>query len=475
VTETVAARQAPSEDRVGLPATLAAVVGALFGFWGFTIGLAALGDNGFFTHLATGRLMLLDGIPRLDPYSFTVPGEPWVVQSWLASLVYAGVERLGGAEAIRLLVGLSTGLLALLAWRLTHPAKGLIVRVVATALVIGIGTGTWTSRPLLFGLVFLCITLLVAQRQLPAPLLLPVYWLWVNTHGSFPLGIVALVLLALGARFDGGKPDAELRGLKWAVGGTLLGVVNPLGLTLLTFPVHMIDRQDLLSQIIEWQSPKFSTTWARLFLVLVALAVAALARRPSWRAALIVMVFVPAALLAARNVSVASLVLLPGIAYGLSGVGRLDGLRRSRAATVGVGAVVVLAIAFGARDLQQPSFDFRDFPVDAVAYLDQAGLVGPGSSSRIAADDRTGNFLELLYAGDARVFLDDRLDMFPEGVVEDYLTLRDAAPGWQEVFARREIDLVLWPRVRPLTQVLLGDPAWQLVYTDPDWVVFVPR
>ena len=110
-----------------------------------------------------------------------------------------------------------------------------------------------------------------------------------------------------------------------------------------------------------------------------------------------------------------------------------------------------------------------------MAYLDQAGLVGPGSDSRIAADDRTGNFLELLYAGDARVFLDDRLDMYPAGVVEDYLTLRDAAPGWQEVLARRDIDLVLWPRTRPLTQVLLGDPAWQLVYTDPDWVVFVPR
>ena len=445
-------------------------------FWGFTIGLAALGDNGFFTHLATGRLILpRRDSDRVDPYSFTVPGEPWVVQSWLASIVYAGVERLGGAEAIRLLVGLSTGVLALLAWRLTHPAKGLIVRVVATALAVGIGTGTWTARPLLFGLLFLCVTLLVAQRVLPAPALLPIYWVWVNTHGSFPLGIVALVVLALGTRFDGGNPEVELRGLKWAAGGTLLGIVNPLGLTLLTFPVHMIDRQELLSQIIEWQSPKFSTTWARLFLVLVALAVAGLARRPSWRAALVIVVFVPAALLAARNVSVASFVLLPGIAYGLSGVGRLEGLRRSHAATAGVAVVAVMALAFGVRDLRQPSFDFRDFPVDAVTYLDQAGLVGPGSNSRIAADDRTGNFLELLYAGEARVFLDDRLDMYPAGVVEDYLTLRDGTPGWHEVLDRRGIDLVLWPRTRPLTELLLADPNWQLVYSDEAWVVFVPR
>ena len=225
------------------------------------------------------------------------------------------------------------------------------------------------------------MTLLVAQGELPAPVLLPVYWLWVNTHGSFPLGLVALAVLALGARLDGGKPDVELRGLKWAVAGTVLGALNPLGITLLIFPLHMLDRQDLLSQIIEWQSPEFSTNWARLFLVLIALAIAGLARRPSWRAALVIIVFVPTALLAARNVSVASFVLLPGIAAGLAGVGHLDGLRRSHAATAGVAVVAALALAFGIRDLQQPSFDLRDFPVDAVAYLDQAGLVGPGSDS----------------------------------------------------------------------------------------------
>ena len=81
----------------------------------------------------------------------------------------------------------------------------------------------------------------------------------------------------------------------------------------------------------------------------------------------------------------------------------------------------------------------------------------------------------MLYATDARVFLDDRLDMYPAGVVEDYLTLRDGRPVGRRYWTDRDIDLVLWPRTRPLTEILLADPGWQLVYTDDDWVVFVPR
>ena len=49
-------------------------------------------------------------------------------------------------------------------------------------------------------------------------------WLWVNVHGSFPLGLVALAALAIGRRLDGASPTVELAApLKWAVIGTALG------------------------------------------------------------------------------------------------------------------------------------------------------------------------------------------------------------------------------------------------------------
>ena len=101
-----AVRPAPDSAAVSSPPhrwrapTLATVLGAGLAVWGAYIGSAALSDNSFFTHLATGRLILRDGaIPTVDPYTFTARGEPWVVQSWLASLVYAAVERLGESMA----------------------------------------------------------------------------------------------------------------------------------------------------------------------------------------------------------------------------------------------------------------------------------------------------------------------------------------------------------------------------------------
>jgi hypothetical protein len=453
--------------------TLSAVVGSLFALGGLAIGLAAISDNGFLTHLATGRIILDDGIPRHDVYSFTVPGADWVVQSWLASIVYAGLDRIGGAAAIRLATGLLTAGISALAWRLTRPAGSLFVRIGSVALVLGVGTVMWAPRPLLFGLLFLGITLVVVQEQrLPLWILLPTFWLWVNTHGSFPLGLVAVGCLAVGAKLDGVTPRRELRVLAWAAAGTVAAAINPLGPALLTFPIHMLDRQDLLSEIIEWQSPSFDSGWSRLFLLLVVVAIAALARRPSWRAAVPLAVFVAASLLAARNIPVACLVVLPGIASGLAGLGNIDGLRRSATNTVGVVAVAIVAVVVVSSQLSEPDYDLRGFPVDAIAHLDQAGQAGPGSTARIAASDRVGNYLEVLYGRDARVFLDDRLDMYPPWVVEDYLALRQGAPDWSEVLERDEIDVVLWRRSEPLSSLLAADPGWRLTYSDESWVVF---
>src|SRR5690606_15093214 len=63
--------------------SLNGVVGAVIVLVGAYIGTDRLSDNSFFTHLATGRYILEHGFPHGDVYSFTAPGERWVVQSWL--------------------------------------------------------------------------------------------------------------------------------------------------------------------------------------------------------------------------------------------------------------------------------------------------------------------------------------------------------------------------------------------------------
>ena len=464
---------APTRSKRRWPPVVSFLFGCAFAVWGLRIGLDRLSDNSFLTHLATGRLILEHGVPRSDPYSFTATGEPWVVQSWLASLIYAWLDSWFGPNGIRLLMAAMTATLGALAWRLTRPAHTLMGRVIIGGCVLGIGASVWSSRPLLFGLVFIALTLLAAEKGLDPRWLIPIFWVWVNTHGSFPLGIVLLGCLYVGRRLDGRKADVELRCLMWAALGTALGVINPLGPTLLLFPARLLGRMDVLRQIVEWRSPSFSGLWDRLFLIQIMVAIVALVRRPSYRAAIPLVIFTAAALVGVRNAGVASLVLIPGMARGLADLGSIRGNQRSKVAGAGVIALALVAALLIRSSLQQPGFDLSPFPVDAVAWLDQNGLRQPNLP--MATPDFVGNYLELLEGTDARAFIDDRVDMYPKPVVDDFVLLQQGHPGWREVLDRRSIDLVLWPNNLPLTGFMAQSPDWRTLYTDSTWTLTCRR
>jgi hypothetical protein len=257
------------------------------------------------------------------------------------------------------------------------------------------------------------------------------------------------------------------------VGGTLVGAINPLGPALLLFPVHLLGKQHVLSSVIEWQSPSFSSNWARLFLVQVMLAIVLLVRRPSYRAAVPLVVFTAAALLGQRNIAVASIVMVPGMARGFAGVGTLRGDRHEPVGAVAMIGVVVVAVLMAAVTLGQSAFDLRTYPTEAVAWLAQAGLVR--RDLPMATTDTTGNYLELLYGPNARAFIDDRVDMYPTAFVNDYLVLSHGEPGWQQVLDRHGVDLVLWDRDSPVSTLLAESSGWRALYLDADSTVFCRR
>jgi hypothetical protein len=454
--------------------TLGGALGVLFVTAGVAVGMRSLADNSFLTHLATGRLILDTGsVPSHDPYTFTAAGEPWVVQSWLASVLYASVERLAGLDGVRVLMGCLAGLLAGLSWSLLRPASGVVGRLAVGAMTLAVGAGLWTERPYILGLIAFAFVALAAEGRLSPVWLLPIGWAWVNVHGSFPLGIVYLVLVGVGTRLDGGSPSTELRCLRWVVPGMLAGAVGPLGPGVLLFPLHLLGRQDLLANVIEWQAPAFTSASERAFLLQVMTAVVLLARRPAYRGALVVAVFTAAALLGSRNVVVASLALLPTMAVGLRGLGSLSsddrpGYARPLAA-VGV-AVAVLAIV---GRLALAPLELGKYPVDAVAYLEErhVDLV----DHHLAAPDFVGNFLEYVYGARGQVFYDDRFDMFPQPASEAALALARVESDVFDRLAQYDVELIAMPHSSPMALVLALEPGWRTVYTDEDWMLACRR
>lgn len=463
----------PIEDDATAALGLTALLGPFCALLGLLAGLGRLHDNSFFTHLATGRLILDErSVPTVDPYSFTAAGEPWVVQSWLASVTYAVVEDLAGFAGLRVLNGVLVAAIAFLLWTLTARSRSVAVRMGVTTVGLLIASPMLSGRPLLFGTIGFLMVLLAADGRLDHRWMLPVMWVWVNTHGSFPFALLLVGALALGRRLDEGSWGRELALARWVVGGIALGAVNPLGPKLLVFPLRLLTRTEAFESVVEWQPPDYSSSVQYAVLGLFLVAVLALGRRSTWRDGIPLVGFAALGLTSARN----QLVMLLVTVVVLSGLlpevlPRLDALRRS---TFAVARVAVAGLAVGAvvLALGQPHLTLSAYPEEATVWMDDEGLWGP--ESRVVAPDYVGNLRGAQAGRDARVFIDDRVDMFPVELVGDYRVLLDADPGWAEVLERHGATAVLWRSDTPLGEALARDAGWEQVHEDARWVVFVP-
>lgn len=450
-------------------------------FVGFAVTLVGMGfgatrisDNSFLTHLATGRLMFADGsvgVVREDVLTWTSAGEPIVVQSWLASLVYGLVDELAGFHGLRLLTAALAALLAALAWRLTTAQPSIFSRVAVMVPLLAIGFVNWSERPLLIAFVLFAVTMVVAEGDGRPRWLTVVGAIWVNVHGSWPLGIVYLVSRGAGAAADrrDWRREAEAT-LALGLGMVVGGVVNPYGPALLLFPLELLGRQEVLAHVVEWQSPTFDQLWTRAFLVMVLGAIAALMRRPAWRDALPTMVFVAAALIGRRNIALAALVLVPVLARGLPAVGALTARYTSQALRRAVPIVASLLVVIPLVALDRPHVDVGRYPEDAVTAMEQdLGLV-PGET-RIIHQDFVGNYLGARYGAVGAAWIDDRFELHDPALVDDYLALLDGAPEWSAVLERHRAEAILWPTDRVLVELATEVGPWRTVWSDGTWSV----
>jgi len=321
--------------------------------------------------------------------------------------------------------------------------------------------------------VALVIVLLAAEDRIDPRWRVPTMWVWVNVHGSFPLGLVAVAVLALGRHLDGESPSIELRALKWAGIGTALAAVNPLGPRLLVFPIELLRRHEVLSSVVEWQSPRFDRFGQYAFLLEVVLAIVMVARRPAWRTVLPLAVFTAAALLGSRNVVVASLVLVPGLCVSMEGLGTVTGDERKsifRPVLVATAIVGVLAIVVAASG---PVYNFNGYPVAAVTWAERNHVLS--EDARVVSPDFAGNYLEGRFGTRFKVFMDDRYDVFPAQVVEDFGDLKDGTSDWDDILRRYDATAVLWPTDEPLAPLLAQAPDWRVVYSDEEYLIAQPR
>jgi len=477
---TAAPEQAPEPAGRSRTPSMGIVFAVLVTFFGWMAGLERLSNSSFLWHMVTGHWILDHGaVPHHDLFSYTAAGHPWVAQSWLAETTDAAIERYLGSPAIRLFDAAIGAGIAYLAYRLAvRKTRDHVTGVFLALVAVVTSASQWSERPLFLGI--LAMLALVWVVEAPDSLLgrkplitIPVLmWLWLNVHGTFPFGYGYLVL-HLAGRWAEGSPPWRGRERRLAQGAGIAAVaslINPYGLDLLLFPIRLLGRDQLLHNVTEWQSPDFRTTPGMAFglWLLLLFGVLALAkRRPTIRDFILIVVFALAGFWAQRNITLATLVILPIMGSLVSRTEpRVDS--RQRLNWAALAGVILVGTVWTAQVIGLPAYNFDGYPRAAFAAAEQQA---PGKP--LITTDLWAGYVIHQYWPRQRVFYDDRYDMYPTSLTADYRKILFAAPGWQTILDRTGTDVVVWPTKNPLTRLIQADPGWRQIHTD-DWAtVFV--
>jgi hypothetical protein len=433
------------------------------------------GDLG--RHLRVGREILADGLFFADRFSWTMQGQPFVPYEWLSEILFEISHRWAGFWGVLVLCGLVVGATAwlLMVWFRRMGVDPLLAFLVTAAASVA-GSFHWLARPHLWSLLGTIAVLCLAGSEARRPLwhhLLPtalVFAVWANLHGGFLFGLVLLALLAMGEALDwwlggrSGAPEGAIRTMSLLGAGVVGSCITPAGPRILLHVLTFFENSWLVAMTMEYRSPNFQLWWGKVFLALLGgcLAAIALSRRPvPFRVLVPFLVTMAFALHSARNIPLWALSGLPLLVAHLDGDWRalrnrvLSRIRSSfelaaRDSAAGWWSIVatLAALALARTAPAHPGFDPSVFPVEAVARARAEGVTG-----RIFNELAWGGYI--LYAWpEQQVFIDAQTDFYGEALSQEYLSIRNAEPGWEEKLDRWGVTLVLVPEEAPLARVL---------------------
>ncbi len=447
------------------------------------------GDTWF--HILVGEdLLKTHRWPTADSYSFTAYGNPSMAFEWLGQVGMAVVYHVGGLRALTASVVALAAILMLLvyyyAWLRSGNSKSAFV---ACALVLPLASPFFTLRPQLLGYIFLAITLICLEhfRQGGRKALwaLPVVFvLWVNTHGSFVLGLVVLAVY-----WVGGLVDFEIGGLKaerWTEGErrqlalvfllSLLGLtVTPYGTRVAGFTVHVILHAPLgMAHIVEYRPLGAAGGLLKFFLALLLLFILGqVVVRPSYRLEEMVLLLgtIYGACVHMRVLLFFVLVFTPLLAGLLARWVPPYNVAKDRYIlnTVLMGLTVVALARFFPSRQEMERVVACAFPRGAVDYLRRHPV-----GQRMFNNDLWGAYLIRSLGHEHRIFIDGRSQLYEEaGVFGDYLRIIDVDRDTLHLLSKYGVDACLIERDAPLATLLAALPHWKRVYEDELSVVFV--
>jgi hypothetical protein len=368
-------------------------------------------DPDFGWHITTGQLIADSGIPKTDPFSYTMSSFPWVEHAWLSDyLMNIGYQRIG-------LSGLAV-VFAVMAAAAIWVANG-SKRLAWIEVPIFFGMGELLSvsgvRPQVSDWLFSAIVIYLLYQEKRWQkwrwMVLLVFVLWANLHGGFVIGLgvvgMAVVLKAW-----------ERRRWDWLDGLVVLGavgatLVNPYGVRLWWEVWQTFSDGNLRWNIIEWQ-PFFMNVefgYPMLMTLLGFLTVRYWRAIERWKLVVVGVLFL-AGLASIRNIPISMLMafaLMRETMEKFYGEFKKDRVQLDRANSVYKILICVAAMIFvlevwmSVRGMKTVE---NMYPVQAVEFLK-----GQPSSGRLFSEYDWGGYLIWKLPGE-KLFVDGRMPVW---------------------------------------------------------------
>jgi hypothetical protein len=464
-------------------------------------------DTDMWWHLRSGETTWTAGSPLLqDPYSFTRLGQPWINHSWLAQIVLFLLFEWGAYLALGAGVALlATGLMVLVFLQQDGPT---LLRAFLLVLAMTVTSTVLSPRPQVFSLLLFALTGYILymykwRGRDTVWVLVPMFVLWSNLHGGYPLGLLLIGATAFGEILNHAFRYSGPEIMTWrqirkliiiAVLCVLVVVINPNGINTWLIPFQTVGMNVIQKFVPEWAAPDFQSP-AQLSLLALTLALAGAMgfsrRRIDGSDLVTIFVFGMMAYLARRNFGPFALAATPVLSRHLWCViqslqSNIRGRRElpmqipaevsqfkipiwKKGINLSLAAFLILA-AFGKLYfVTHPAFVAAHiqsiYPVGAVQWMQKQNIQG-----NVFNEYAWGGYL-VWTLRENPVFVDGRTDLFGDVVVMDWMDVVQADARWSEVLEYWQVELILLEPNRPVVSLLEGN-GWQELYRDDYSVLF---
>jgi len=428
---------------------------AFFLFWQRGEGFL---DPDFGWHYKMGELILKSGVPKTDPFSYTMPSFPFVGHEWLVDIITYKLYGLAGNRLLAILYSLLATLSLSISSGFFKKDNHLkIPKFSFFILAVGAILPFSGVRPQVLSWLFLALWLKIILSDAVLGkfwFFLPVFILaWANLHASFSVGI-----LCLGTVF--GINFLKTKKLVWKEVlcfflCLVATFINPYGPRLWEEVWRSVSDSALRWRIAEWNPSLFAPILPYLFLLSFAFLIYCFYRELSWGKIALYLFFLIQSLLGLRYIPLFVVVSFPiyleALGYLYEKVCRIE-YGKQRWQKMEIFLVLSCFLVTGAQAFfaikEISSFSERVFyPSAAIAYLKQNLPRG-----NLLSQYNWGGYL-IWKLPEKKVFIDGRMPSWrwkanlpneSKCAMEDYLKMQESEDEFKKQLVKYNISTVLW-------------------------------